>query len=343
MSDKQRKLFLLLLPAAIVLFGVFVWFEFKEGKPTQEKSAGLQIDIPDIPNGERQKEKEEIFAQYERKEMNFNEERKNIKSEKEDFFGLAGSKSYSDIEEIYNNQSGRNKTTENESETEVSYSQKRSVQNQPNKTSQIENLDKRSQEVKKNVSDNNATNNQEKDNEDNEPFQTVEGFGIAYGDGELQKREKISENITDFIKAELLSEKKIRDNSELIFILDEDYTKENITFNRMAKLFCTADIVGDRIEITCNTIRNTDGKIYNMHLRGYNENYQRGIRIEGKIDKAVNETSNEVLEEGSELLADITGFGSDLGDIMQVGTDAMEKEVEILLKEGYIMLFRDEN
>lgn len=349
MSDKQKKLFLLLLPAAIILFVVFAWFELKGDKPKVEESKVIKIDIPDIPNNEKRQAKEEIFDAYERKEMNFSEERKNIKSEKKDFFGLSGKKSNNDIEELYNKESRAGKSYKEESVPVISKTKRRVEVNDYEKSDEIKELEQRNQKIKASsgIEDEEKVNKNMGDevNETTKEYQSDSGFGIAYGESfknENESGKNINIDLNDFIKAELLSDKNVKDNSELVFILSEEYVTEQYTINKMARLYCTANVIGDRIDIICNTIRNTDGKIYNMRLCGYNENYQRGIRIEGKIDKVVNETNNEALEEGAEIITDITGVGSGIRDVLRSGTRAMEKDIEILLKEGYLMLFIDE-
>ena len=348
MSDKQKKLFLLLLPAAIILFAVFVWFELKGDKPKIEETKKIKIDIPDIPNNEKRQAKEEIFDAYERKEMNFSEERKKIKTEKEDFFGLAGKKSHNDIEELYNKESEFGKSDQEVVATVVSQPQRRLDVKEHEESKGIKELEQRNKQMKINsgIEDEEKVNESENEaNKTNEDFQSDSGFGIAYGKSFKKENESGNNSnidLSDFIKAELLSDKNIKDNSELVFVLSDEYVTEQYTINKMARLYCTADVVGDRIDIICNTIRNIDGKIYNIRLFGYNENYQRGIRIEGKIDKVVNETNNEALEEGAEIITDLTGVGSGIRDVLKSGTKAMEKDIEILLKEGYLMLFINE-
>ena len=347
MSDKQKKLFLLLLPAAIILFAAFVWFELKSDKPKIEETKKIQIDIPDIPNNEKRQAKEEIFAAYERKEMNFNEERKNIKSDKEDFFGLAGKKSHNDIEELYNKESEAGKSDQEATVPVIRKTQSRVEVKEYEESKEMQELEQRNKQMKKNsgIEDEEKGNESEDEANKTEDFQSDGGFGIAYGESyknENESGKNINIDLNDFIKAELLSDKNIKDNSELVFVLSEEYVTEQYTINKMARLYCKANVVDNRIDIICNTIRNTDGKIYNIRLCGYNENYQRGIRIEGKIDKVVNETNNEALEEGAEIITDITGVGSGIRDVLRSGTNAMEKDIEILLKEGYLMLFTDE-
>lgn len=348
MSDKQKKLFLLLLPAAIILFLVFAWFELKGDKPKIEETKKIQIDIPDIPNNEKRQAKEEIFAAYERKEMNFNEERKNIKSDKEDFFGLAGKKSHNDIEELYNKESEAGKSDQEATVPVIRKTQSRVEVKEYEESKEMQELEQRNKQIKTNsgIEDEEKINESEDEaNKTTKDFQSDSGFGIAYGES-FQKENESGKNsiidLNDFIKAELLSDKNIKDNSELVFVLSEEYVTEQYTINKMARLYCKANVVGDRIDIICNTIRNTDGKIYNIKLFGYNENYQKGIRIEGKIDKVVNETNNEALEEGADIITDITGVGSGISDVLKSGTRAMKKDIEILLKEGYLMLFKDE-
>lgn len=142
-----------------------------------------------------------------------------------------------------------------------------------------------------------------------------------------------------FLVAVLEEDKKLRANSQLTFIaMDELATEEGI-IAKQSLLFGFVTFKQDRIEVEINKIQNADGTVTAVHLIGYNENYQRGIRYEGRVDKAMQRGSNSAVNSASEVASSAAGRLA--GSVIRSTSDVFQKQPEIFVGKGYRMYFKE--
>lgn len=167
------------------------------------------------------------------------------------------------------------------------------------------------------------------------------GAGNVYADGSTPLNEKFYRAVTE-------TDLTIREQGQMLFILQEDlyYPPLNKTFPRYSAMYGYSVMSKHYADIIINRIRSTDNKTYNVHLVGYNSNFQRGIRYDGKMDKAMQRTGRRT----SGVVGNIIGNQNvtetpveDLaGDATQnVGQEAF-KDVSFGINKGLVMNFRIE-
>ena len=138
---------------------------------------------------------------------------------------------------------------------------------------------------------------------------------------------------------------KLKDKSQITFLLHDEKVIQGIKFNKSSKLYAVADFSSNAIYITVNKIQNTDGKSYPITLIGYNENYQKGIYYDGQIEDSKNEGKNELLEDAEDQVG-VTG--KVVGEVVETSTSTVKnmfskRKQEYEINSGYIMYFTFEN
>lgn len=146
-----------------------------------------------------------------------------------------------------------------------------------------------------------------------------------------------------YYDAFLLSDTKIKNGSQLVFILSKDSEISGIKFRKMSRIFAVASYTSNNVDVVANMIQNTDGKKYPISVIGYNENYQKGIFNNSKIDNAVNEGTEEFANDAVAIPTSSIQFVSSVLNATGKATkEAFKKEPEIFISEGYRMYFKSE-
>jgi len=160
----------------------------------------------------------------------------------------------------------------------------------------------------------------------------------------VNKKEKAIMMSDDFIEAFLIKDIKIKNGTQMVFILNKSMEVKNLRFNKMSRIFAVARYSSNNVDIVANVIQNTDGKKYPIRMIGYNENYQKGIFDNTKVDEKVNKGKNKVLDDASLLIpsTEIRFVSSVLNSAGQATKDVFKKEPEIHISEGYRMYFKYE-
>lgn len=180
------------------------------------------------------------------------------------------------------------------------------------------------------------------------------GFGVSSGGGGNQssyssgqpqgsssqkKDRKLREN--RFFEAFLIQDTRMKNGSQVTFILNQDVTINGIKFKKMSRIYGVCQFGSNVVNITTTTIQNTDGKKYPVRLTAYNENYQPGIYVSGiedVLNQGTNETEENLIDEmnpNSKLSVVNTGIKA----IARTTKKAVRKEQEISMSEGYKMYF----
>lgn len=149
----------------------------------------------------------------------------------------------------------------------------------------------------------------------------------------------ISDNL--FYEAFLLADTRIKNGSQVVFILNKDYEISGVKFKRMSRIFAVATYSKNNVNIIANMIQNTNGQKYPISIVGYNENFQPGIFNNSKVDEAVNEGSNEFVDDAVVIpTSEIQFVSSALNAAGKATKEAFKKEPEINISEGYKMYFK---
>lgn len=143
----------------------------------------------------------------------------------------------------------------------------------------------------------------------------------------------------EFISAVLEENQKLRDNSQVTFIAMEETETSYGKIPKQSLLFGYVRFGPDRIEVTVNRCQDTKGNNFPVQLTGYNENFQRGIKYEGKIDNAVQRGSNSAASSGAAAAAAAAGRAA--GSVVRGVSAALQKEPEIFIGKGYRMHFKE--
>lgn len=174
-------------------------------------------------------------------------------------------------------------------------------------------------------------------------------YGDEFSDANYSYGDDFNEGENDMVVAQNYYEAtylertvKIKNKSQLTFILQEDMKIEGIRFKKMSKLFATAEYNSNAIDITVNSIKNAaDGKNYRVKLIGYNENYHQGIYYEGKVDDAKRKGRNDAIDEmADEFDVPITTVGGLVSSGVDATKEMVQKDIkEYEINEGYKMYF----
>lgn len=167
------------------------------------------------------------------------------------------------------------------------------------------------------------------------------GFGVYQGKNVNSNTNK--EENKAFIPAFLDEGKKIKDGSEVVFILQKGSTINGIYFEKMSIMYGMASFNGNRIQIIINTIQDKKGGKHQVSLVGYNENYQKGIYYEDKLDKAVDQSKSSVASQTGSQIGQATGgrSGNLISSTINAGSRLLTRERgEISIAQGYKMFFK---
>lgn len=191
-----------------------------------------------------------------------------------------------------------------------------------------------------------TTTIQHQDTQKPESTEETEEYGY-YGFGKTikpttQKTIKASSPKADtYYEAFLIADTKMKDGSQVTFILNEDAEIGGIRFKKMSRIYGVCHFGTNVVNIESDAMQNTDGKKYTVYLTAYNENYQKGIYVSG-IEKIVGEGQSEVAED---VITDLPVTKYDLVNttaktIARTTKKANRKDQEISMREGYKMYFK---
>lgn len=170
-------------------------------------------------------------------------------------------------------------------------------------------------------------------------------LGLASSPNASSNQANIQElSFNNYIEAFTLSDKKIKNNSQLIFILNENTTISGVRFRKMSRIFAVAVFRDGNVEIIGNVIQNTDGKEYSINLTGYNENFQQGIYTDSDNEKDINDSKDDIIDDLSYSPSTNSMLVSQALNAGQKGAkEIVKKQPEIYIAKGYKMYFKHED
>ncbi len=154
-----------------------------------------------------------------------------------------------------------------------------------------------------------------------------------------KKPKKLKEN--KFFEAFLIQDTRMKNGSQVTFILNQDVEINGIKFKKMSRIYGVCQFGSNVVNIQTTTIQNTDGKKYPVSLTAYNENYQPGIYVSG-IEAVLNEGTNETEENLIDEInpnSTMSVVNTGVKAIARTTKKAVRKEQEISMSEGYKMYF----
>jgi hypothetical protein len=170
------------------------------------------------------------------------------------------------------------------------------------------------------------------------PEKEYSSISIKTGGGE-EYGKVITNDDNKYYKAVTETDLIVREHGQMLFILQEDlyYPPLDKVFRKYSTLYGYSQMNQYHADIFINRIKATDNKLYDVSLIGYNSNYQKGIRYDGKYDKAMKETIKDALSETGDLVS---------GNV-ELGEDAIEntkqqafKDISFGVHKGLIMNFK---
>lgn len=176
-------------------------------------------------------------------------------------------------------------------------------------------------------------------------FGMTQTNGSSSKSGQIQvgsnqkKSKKLKEN--KFFEAFLIQDTRIKNGSQVTFILNQDVVINGIKFKKMSRIYGVCQFGSNVVNITTNTIQNVDGKKYPIKLIAYNENYQPGIYVSG-IENVINEGTNETEENLIDEMnpnSSLSVINTGLKAVARTTKKVVRKEQEISMSEGYKMYF----
>lgn len=188
------------------------------------------------------------------------------------------------------------------------------------------------------------------------PEPVRDGFGVAYG-SESEERKVVAKKSTaavpsgdvasetDFIPIMLEESCKVTNNSTVVFITKKPFMFRNIRIEKNAYVFCKAKASGDIFDLRVTRIKNVDAKIYDLqNFYVFDEKYSRGFQVEGLVNSALKEGTNEELS-STESPSVVTGnIGVDAAmNVLTKGTRKLGKsQPSVNLEKGYKVFIKKE-
>jgi len=328
LPDKDKKLYFLYIPLAVLV--ISATFIFKNSKKDENTvSENIENEAVPLPGVESDGKGHETKSAAYRSLMAKQEKKARTKRlmEEEDFYGY-------DPE-----------NEEDQKETDSLKFQRRrnnSALAEPEKPEVKESTEKKAApkpQIKYIYRDRKPASSpqkQEKPAVQPEKEETYYGIGVYQASQNSSTQESSG---GEFLSAVLEENKKLRDGSQLTFIATSDIKTETGNIPKQSLLFGYVDFMNERIEVHINRVRDTKGKNFPCNLVGYNENFQRGIKYEGKVDKAMERSSNTVVDEVAATSGSATGRLA--GRMISNTKDAFKRPPEIFIGKGYRMHFKE--
>lgn len=162
-------------------------------------------------------------------------------------------------------------------------------------------------------------------------------FGI-YRSNKSEEKTANGDSKENYIPALLERQMKIKNGSEVVFLLQKETMINNILFPKMSIMYGMADFSNNRVNITINTIQDNSGEKHPVTLIGYNENYQKGIYYTDKVEKV---TENARSRTVSQTAAKALGGGTTSQIVSGSSNGLLSRENgEVNVSEGYLMYFK---
>lgn len=322
-SEKQLLILLGVPALAVFIFIVYSMFlknpaDSEKNNPQNKTDKSSGLVLPAVKDDTVNKSKSTVYEDIANKEAQ-EKENDRVKSSK-DFFSMNDKKN-DDNENVSNN---ANSNSQANNTTVKKTAQAKHFVNSKIKTTE-------------------SANNKGKENNSSEDNNY--GFGVYQNNNSNNKipgHDSVTKN-KEFIPAILEKSMKIRNGSEVIFILQKSTTIEGIYFEKMSIMYGTANFNNDRLDITINTIQDKAGTKYIVNLTGYNENYQKGIFYSDRVESSVNQSKSNVLSSTAGVLGSKIGgtAGQVINETVQGASNSLNNQkAEINISQGYKMYFK---
>lgn len=316
----------LLIIIAPVIIGLFVFLFSEELGFEKEKKQEKKKDAIVIPENENDEYTDSKREAYEYRDEKQNEKRRLTKKMGDDNF--------------YQMENNREEKKEEEEKEEVKKEKKENPYIAKDKR-----LQKKTMKSKEsNLETRRRQYEKEEEEEKEEKVEKEEKKEkIVYSSfGQPTQTDDGLKNTIGFIEASLEKGDKVKDGSEVVFILHDDCVIDGVFIEKLSLMYGKVEFGDQRIYVNINMIRDSEGNKYNVDLSGYNENYQQGIYYDGKLDEARDKGQNEIMKDGASSLTKTGQISNLLNGAVRTTSRAFKKDAEISISKGYKMYFKNE-
>lgn len=322
--DKKKiteKQFIIIMSVPVAVIMIFILYSMffknstqKDIKEINSKSSALIL--PDVKNdtSDFKKSKSSVYDELEIKEKT-KKEQEQLKSSK-DFFDM-NDKTYNNSENITNNTPSTNNTKD--------FPSSPSKKNNSNTTT--------GKKITSNYSSPVTTSAVPKTikNEDNSNDEY--SFGVYKN---TSTKSTTSTATNDYIPAILEKSQKIKNGTEVVFILQKDAIIDGKKFEKMSIMYGICSFNSTRVDITINTIQDKAGEKYPVSLSGYNENYQKGI-FYSDADATIKQSKSNIFSSTSSKVKS----GTVVNGVIQATQNAIQNQkADVDVSQGYKMYFK---
>jgi hypothetical protein len=162
-------------------------------------------------------------------------------------------------------------------------------------------------------------------------------FGVYKAKGGSSSTTSNNNAENGYIQALLDKSMKIRQGSEVIFIMQQNTTINGTYFEKMSIMYGIAKFAGNRVDIIINMIQDRKGVKHPVTLYGFNENYQKGIFYTDRVEATANQAKQQVAGAATNAVLGSTTAGQVAG----TASNLLNRDnQEINVSGGYKMFFK---
>jgi hypothetical protein len=322
-----KTIVIVLMPLALGLIVYLFVSEINSDKKEEEKKEEA-FPVPGVEKGNVPESKRQAYENWEKK----NERRRKImkKMDDDNFYNMEADVSKKEKEPEEEEKEPKKK--ENPYIARDSRLNKKSK-----KTTTKSRIDQRREKY-----EGTAEKEEKKENKEEEEEEEIKEKKVYSSFGISDNTDNGLQNTVGFIEATLEESYKVKDGSEVVFILQDDCVIDGKFIEKLSLLYGKVKFGDQRIYVDINMIRNVDGNRYNVDLTGFNENYQQGIYYDGSLDEARDKSQNKILSDGASNLTTTGQITNLIKGAARETTRSLKKEPEISISKGYKMYFKNE-
>ena len=334
-NKSSMKKILLIAPAVIFLL-IVVYLKLKPSSDNTETTE-QHSNIPEplkTDNGDTVSSRMEMYENDEQNKLNDSNRQDQKRKSLSEIMNMADKKEEQPTGDESSVSWGGGSTTDNKANTTTS------TVNTAKKTTT------KTQVAQNQVQTNTVVN---KSTDEDEP---TYGFGVYSKNSTTKKTNSTTTTNTEedeavednnFIEAELEEDLVVKNNSALVFILNQDRKIGGILFKKQSYMYGQALNRDYYFDVKISFIKNAaDGKRYAVNLILYDENMSRGIKYDNKVNQAAKSGMSNASDEAVNTA---TGLSNNVASgvvnsTVQGAKQAIKKEPQTNLDQGYKVYFK---